>query len=131
MNADLEFQRIDKWLWHARFVKTRSLAQKLVTSGKVRIDSEKITSANKKIRVSNVLTIAIQREIKIIEITGIPQRRGPYSEAQTFYKDLTPPSEIAPRDSKLKKVKSTEARTPRPTKHQRKQILALKHNSNG
>ena len=125
-----ESQRIDKWLWHARFVKTRGLAQKLVTSGKVRVDSEKISNASRKIRPSNVLTLTLDREIKIIEVTGIPQRRGPYSEAQSFYNDLSPPKETDTSKIISKENRPIEERNPRPSKRQRRQILAMKQNSN-
>ena len=85
-------ERLDKWLWYARFVKTRSLAQKIITQGKLRLDGEKIINPARKVRPDNVLTITLEREVKIIKILGLPQRRGPYVEAQTFYEDLCPVS---------------------------------------
>lgn len=130
MNGELGVQRIDKWLWHARFVKTRSLAQKLVTSGKVRVDSEKITNAARKVSASNVLTITLERDVRIIEITGIPKRRGPYIEAQIYYTDLTPPKEIDDAKSISKENRPIHERSGRPTKQQRRRIIAMKHNSN-
>jgi len=131
MNEQTPSQRIDKWLWHARIIKSRSLAQKLITSGKVRVDTVKITNASSQVRSSNVLTISLERDIKIIEITGIPKRRGPFSEAQTFYNDLTPPKEPKPKNTKGETITIGIEGTGKPDKHQRKQILAMKRNSTG
>ena len=124
-----ETQRIDKWLWHARFFKTRSLSQKQITTGKIRVDREKISNPSRKITIGNVLTITREREIKIIEIIAIADKRGPYSEARLLYNDLSPP-----KPEKQKQEQTTEALSRiksdgRPTKHQRKQIMALKRNS--
>lgn len=122
-------QRIDKWLWHARFAKTRTSAQKLVSGGKVRVDSEKIKSPNRQVSAGNVLTLTMPRQIRIIEIVGIAARRGPYEQAKLLYNDLSPPavksagSKQAP--SKADKIGGDG----RPTKHQRKNILKLKRHS--
>ena len=127
--SSLDTQRIDKWLWHARFFKTRSLCQKQITTGKIRVDREKISSPSRKVIVGNVLTITREREIKIIEIIGIADKRGPYSEARLLYNDLSPP-----KPEKQVKQQTTESLSRiktegRPTKHQRKQIMAMKRNS--
>jgi ribosome-associated heat shock protein Hsp15 len=122
-------QRIDKWLWHARFFKTRSLAQKQVTTGKIRVDREKISSPSRKIAAGNVLTITREREIKIIEIKGLAEKRGPYSEAQLLYNDLSPPKPEKQAKEQTKESMSRIKSEGRPTKHQRKQIMALKRNS--
>ncbi len=129
MAEELTSQRIDKWLWHARFFKTRSIAQKHVISGKIRVDKEKASNASRQVKLGNVLTITLERDIKIIEILGIANRRGPFSEAQLLYNDLSPPK---PEKQKLEDTKEYMSRIQsdgRPTKHQRKQILAMKHNS--
>lgn len=128
-NQSLISQRIDKWLWHARFFKTRSIAQKQVTTGKVRVDSEKISSPSRKVLPGNILTITMSRDIKIIEIVGIADKRGPYIQAQLLYNDLTPPK---PEKSNVEQTMESMSRIEsegRPTKHQRKQILAMKRNS--
>ena len=122
-------QRIDKWLWHARFFKTRSIAQKQVTTGKVRVDREKISSPSRKVLPGNILTITMSRDIKIIEIVGIAEKRGPYIQAKLLYNDLSPPK---PEKSKVEQTMESMSRIEsegRPTKHQRKQILAMKRNS--
>jgi len=122
-------QRIDKWLWHARFFKTRSLAQKQVVTGKIRVDTEKISSPSRKILAGNVLTITRERDIKIIEILSIADKRGPFSEAQLLYNDLSPPKPEIEKQEATKESMSRIQSDGRPTKHQRKQIMAMKRNS--
>lgn len=84
--------RLDKWLWHARFAKTRSLAAKLATDGRVRIDGNVSDKPAAAVRPGQVLTFALGRHIRVIEIVAIGARRGPAAEAQTLYRDLSPPS---------------------------------------
>lgn len=122
-------QRIDKWLWHARFYKTRSIAQKQVATGKIRVDREKISSPSRKISAGNVLTITRERDIKIIEILGIADKRGPYSEAQLLYNDMSPPKPEKQKQEQSKESMSRIQSEGRPTKHQRKKIMAMKRNS--
>lgn len=122
-------QRIDKWLWHARFFKTRSLAQKQVVTGKIRVDREKISSPSRKVLIGNVLTITRERDIKIIEILDIADKRGPYSQAQLLYNDLSPPKPEKQKQEVTVESMSRIQSEGRPTKHQRKQIMAMKRNS--
>lgn len=122
-------QRIDKWLWHARFYKTRSIAQKQVATGKIRVDREKISSPSRKVSAGNVLTITRDRDIKIIEILGVADKRGPYSEAQLLYNDMSPPKPEKQKQEQTKESMSRIQSKGRPTKHQRKQIMAMKRNS--
>ncbi|MEL6702511.1 MAG: RNA-binding S4 domain-containing protein, partial [Pseudomonadota bacterium] len=83
--------RIDKWLWHARFFKTRGLATKLVQAGKVRVDSTPISKPSRSVGPGNVLTFPQGREVRVIKIVDIGTRRGPAPEAQALYEDLAPP----------------------------------------
>jgi ribosome-associated heat shock protein Hsp15 len=83
--------RLDKWLWQARFFKTRSLASKLVAAGHVRVNGERVSKPASSVRAEDVLTFAQGREIRVIKVTGLPARRGPAPEAQTHYEDLSPP----------------------------------------
>jgi len=87
--------RIDKWLWHARFFKTRGLATKLVSGGHVRVNSQKIAKAAHPITPGDALTFPQGNRIRVVRIVALAQRRGPASEAQTLYEDLTPPAEKA------------------------------------
>ena len=88
--------RIDKWLWFARQTKTRSLAQKLVVSGGVRLNKEKITSASKPVGCGDVLTFVIGERVRVLKIISCGSRRGPFSEASLLYEDLSPPHDKTP-----------------------------------
>jgi ribosome-associated heat shock protein Hsp15 len=80
-----EAQRVDKWLWHARFARTRAAAQSLVTAGHVRVNRDKVRSASRLVRRGDVLTLAIGRSVRVIRILGIAERRGGYPEARLLY----------------------------------------------
>ena len=88
-----ERQRLDKWLWFARVVKTRTLASRLVQDGHVRLNGQRIDTPAKPIAPGAVLTIALDREIKILRVLAPGSRRGPYEEARQLYEDLTPAKE--------------------------------------
>lgn len=120
--------RIDKWLWHARFFKTRTLAQSQVTSGKVRVNSDKINKANHSVRPGDVLTFVKERTVRVIEIVGIGERRGPAPEAQLLYKDLSPITKPAPDDAPdtPAPVAARERGTGRPTKRERRDMDRLR-----
>lgn len=77
--------RLDKWLWHARFFKTRSLAQKQAGSGRMRVNGARIEKPATTVRPGDVLTFAQGNEIRVVRILAIGLRRGPASEAQTLY----------------------------------------------
>ena len=83
--------RLDKWLWHARFAKTRSLAAKLCEAG-VRIDGTLVLKPGATVRPGQVLTFALGRHVRVIELVAVGARRGPAEEARTLYRDLAPPT---------------------------------------
>lgn len=85
--------RIDKWLWHARFFKTRSLATKIVSEGKVRIDGTPISKPARQVGPGAVLTFVKEGDVKIVRILALGERRGPAPEAKALYEDLSPPPE--------------------------------------
>ncbi|BBE73050.1 RNA-binding S4 domain-containing protein [Oharaeibacter diazotrophicus] len=93
-----ERQRIDKWLWFARVVKTRPLAQALAESGKVRVNGRKIDAAAQPVRIGDVLTIGIAGRVRILEVAGFAERRGSHPEAIRLYVDRSPTPEPAPED---------------------------------
>jgi ribosome-associated heat shock protein Hsp15 len=95
--------RLDKWLWHARFVKTRSLAARLCVEGRIRIDGIVVDKPAAALRPGQVLTFALGRHVRVIEVAALGTRRGPPAEARTLYRDLAPPApETAmPRDLSL------------------------------
>jgi ribosome-associated heat shock protein Hsp15 len=81
--------RLDKFLWFAWIVKTRSLAQRLAEEGHMRIDGRPIDRAAAPVRIGNILTFVTHRgEVRTIRIEALPIRRGPPSEAQRCYQDL-------------------------------------------
>ncbi len=81
--------RIDKWLWFARQVKTRSLAQQLVRSGNVRLNREKVSNPAKLIAAGDVLTLRHTNRVRVLLIMGCGTRRGPFFEASQLYEILS------------------------------------------
>ena len=111
-------QRIDKWLFFARIVKSRTLAAKLAQSGRVRVNSAKIDQASRQISAGDVLTITLDRRIRVLKVVRPGQRRGPSREAVELYEDLSPPSR--PEAPTLGTARSPGSG--RPTKRQRRQL---------
>ena len=87
--------RIDKWLWHARFFKTRTLAASTVVAGKVRVDGTPVSKTSRAVGPGMVLTFVKEGEVKVVKILACGERRGPAPEAQSLYEDLSP--ETTPR----------------------------------
>ena len=83
-------QRLDKWLWQARFFKTRGLAAKQVASGQCRVNGTRVTKPAAAVGAGDVLTFAQGRRVRVVRVTGLPERRGPAPEAQGHYEDLAP-----------------------------------------
>jgi ribosome-associated heat shock protein Hsp15 len=81
-------QRLDKWLWFARFAKSRTLAAKLIVSGFVRINGQRTDNAAKTVAVGDVVTIALSRTTLVVRVEGLGLRRGPAPEARQLYVDL-------------------------------------------
>jgi ribosome-associated heat shock protein Hsp15 len=94
---DGERQRIDKWLFFARVVKSRSLAAKLVQSGHVRINREKADQAAHPVKAGDVLTIALERRVLVYRVAAAGKRRGPAEEARLLYEDLGQPAALVAR----------------------------------
>ncbi len=88
-----ETQRLDQWLWHARFFKTRSLATKLVAAGHVRVDGVRVSKPSHALRPGVTLTFAQARNVRVVTVDSLATRRGPASEAQELYTDHSPPSQ--------------------------------------
>ena len=81
-------QRLDKWLWFARVVKSRTGAAKLVEDGHVRVNAVRVDNPAKAIRPGDVLTIALDRQVRVLKVLAPGERRGPYEEAKLLYEDL-------------------------------------------
>jgi ribosome-associated heat shock protein Hsp15 len=86
----LDRQRLDKWLWHARVVKARTSAAELVARGYVRINGARETSPGHAVKTGDVLTIALDRSVRVIKVIGFSERRGDASSARVLYEDLQP-----------------------------------------
>lgn len=89
--ADPAVQRLDKWLWFARLVKTRTLAAELVAAGKVRINRERATKPSRPIHAGDVITAAIHGRVRVLRVLAAGTRRGPAAEARELYEDMSPP----------------------------------------
>src|SRR5262245_56033897 len=112
-------QRIDKWLWHARVVKTRSAAAALVGSGHVRLNGARIDQPSKPVKPGDVVTIALDRRVRVLKISGMAERRGSADDARVLYEDLTPaPAEVKPAPGPA----GREPGSGRPTKQERRAI---------
>ena len=83
-----EEQRLDKWLWYARFVKSRSLAAKLIEQGCVRVNRQRVVKAATSIKCGDVLTANLHGRVRVIEVLAVGHRRGPPGEAQMLYAEL-------------------------------------------
>ena len=81
-------QRLDKWLWFARVIKSRTGAAKLVEEGHVRINAVRAENPAKAIRPGDVLTVALDRQVRVLKVLAPGERRGPYEEARLLYEEL-------------------------------------------
>ena len=90
MIVEANRQRIDKWLWHARVVRTRSAAAALSVSGHVRINDVRVEAASQAVRTGDVLTVALDRRVRILKVVGFAERRGGAEAMQSLYEDLSP-----------------------------------------
>ncbi len=115
--------RVDKWLWHARFFKSRTLAGKFVNSGKVRLNGSAISKAHVALKSEDVLTFPLGPHIRLIRVIEMGTRRGPAKEAQTLYEDLDPP-QPKPKKPKDPVVAEREPGAGRPTKRERRKMDA-------
>ncbi|HEY6858657.1 MAG TPA: S4 domain-containing protein [Pseudolabrys sp.] len=82
-------QRIDKWLWHARMVRTRRDAAALTAAGFVRLNGKRMTAASHPVRIGDVVTLALDRAVRVIQVEGLCERRGGAPAARALYRDLT------------------------------------------
>jgi ribosome-associated heat shock protein Hsp15 len=81
-------QRVDKWLWHARIVRTRSDAAALAQAGYVRLNGQRITAPGQPVRIGDVLTLALDRTVRVLRVEGFCDRRGSSPDARILYRDL-------------------------------------------
>jgi len=118
-------QRIDKWLFFARILKSRTLAAKLVQAGRVRVNGERIDQAAHALKPGDVLTINLDRRIAVLEVASPGTRRGPAEEAQTLYVDRSPPADPIRGSSLEGAAPLRSVGSGRPTKRERRALDRL------
>jgi ribosome-associated heat shock protein Hsp15 len=123
--------RLDKWLWHVRFYKTRSLATAAIQGGKAHLNGERVKPAHR-VRVGDFVSLTLQGIVAEFQVLGTPPRRGPAAEAQTHYAE-TPQS--AQRRVKLREQQrlaqlSRPRSEGRPDKRDRRRLMKLQRDQN-
>jgi ribosome-associated heat shock protein Hsp15 len=119
----LDRQRIDKWLWHARVVRTRSGAATLADGGLVRINGARIDTSSRPVRPGDVVTVALDRNVRVLKVKGYAERRGSAEIARGLYDDLTP---AAPKAPLFSPDGVRDEGSGRPTKRERRETERLK-----
>ncbi len=123
MAAGVERQRIDRWLWHARLVRTRASAAALAQSGHVRVNGQRIAASSRAIKPGDVLTIALTNAVKVVRVIAFAERRGASGEAKCLYEDMSPPKE---HEISVPRALEREAGLGRPTKKDRRALDRLR-----
>jgi ribosome-associated heat shock protein Hsp15 len=88
VTAELDRQRIDRWLWHARLVRTRGAAAALAGAGYIRINGARIDAPGRMVRTGDVITVALDRRVRVLRVRGFVERRGPAVSVAELYDDL-------------------------------------------
>jgi len=114
-------QRIDKWLWHARVVRTRTAAAALVNAGNVRLNGTRVSAPSQLVRAGDVVTIALDRAVRVLKVTGFAERRGDADAARLLCEDLSAPRRSAAESA----VAERDPGSGRPTKRERRAIDRL------
>ncbi len=119
---DEDRQRADRWLWHARVVRTRSAAAALAASGHVRLNGVRIDAASRPVKLGDVLTVALDRGVRVLKVAGFTTRRGPATQACDLYQDLTPVDDPIRVGAPQREPGGRDRGTGRPTKQARRAI---------
>ena len=122
--------RIDKWLWAARFFKTRSLSKQAIEGGKVRFENGRV-KVSKELQVGDMLTIRQGWDEKTVEVLQLSDQRRGASEAQLLYRETKESIELREEHTAQRKLESSSRLWPeqRPTKKQRRQIHRFKQDN--
>ena len=134
-------QRLDQWLWYARFAKSRTLAQALIARGKVRVNRGRIDKTSHLIKPGDVVTLSLGPRVRVIEVVTLGTRRGPAEQAAALFVELTPALDRTTSSclqaetsggtpSVLSAPGLREAGSGRPTKRERRQTERLKDRMN-
>jgi ribosome-associated heat shock protein Hsp15 len=116
--------RLDKWLWYARFARTRTTAAKLITEARFRVNGQATEKSHHGIRPGDVLTFPLGPHVRVIKVLALAERRGPAPEARLLYEDLDPPRPAAAAASAPSDA-ARAAGAGRPTKRERRAIDRL------
>lgn len=122
-------QRLDKWLWFTRVVKSRTMAAGLVQDGRVRVNRERVTKPSQLVKAGDVVTLSVHRSVRVLRVIAPGVRRGPAAEAAGLYEDLSPrpsPSSAEAGANPAEGGISFEAGAGRPTKKDRRAIDRLR-----
>jgi len=115
--------RVDKWLWCTRFFKSRSLAQEAVEGGHVQVNGERV-KASRQVRVGDRLRIMRERERFEVEVTGIPARRGPATEARAHYHESAESEAARVHARELNRL-TVPVASSRPDKRERRDLMRM------
>jgi len=123
---DSDNLRLDKWLWQARFYKTRSLATAAINGGKVHLNAERVKPAHR-VRIGDSLSLSLQGMVAEFEVLALPSRRGPATEAQACFVET--PASAARRATLREQQRLAQVSRPRPDtrpdKRDRRRLLRL------
>lgn len=121
--------RLDKWLWHVRLFKSRSLATEAVTGGRVKLDGERVKPAHE-VRVGQVVSVTLQQRTMEITVLGLPVRRGPATAAQACYAETEASAGRAAQLREQRRLAAQLRPQPdhRPDKRERRQLDRLRRN---
>jgi ribosome-associated heat shock protein Hsp15 len=123
---ETDVHRLDKWLWYCRFYKTRSVATAAITGGKVHLNAERVKPAHR-VRVGDRLSLSLQGIVAEFEVLGLPERRGPATEAQTYYHETPESAERRVRLQEQQRLAQVSRPRPdaRPDKRDRRRLMRL------
>lgn len=123
---DTDVHRLDKWLWHCRFYKTRSLATAAIAGGKVHLNADRVKPAHR-VRIGDRLSLSLQGIVAEFEVLGLPRHRGPAPQAQENY--LETPESAQRRERLREQQRLAQMSRPRPEarpdKRDRRRLMRL------
>ncbi len=125
MAGEMEAPRLDKWLWFARFVKTRTLAQTLCAGGHVKVNGTTARRGHQKVKIGDTIEMVLGPVRRTVTVVAFGERRGPAPEAQALYDEPEPPSHLKPLDDRS--VAKRAPGTGRPSKKERRALNAMFH----
>ena len=127
-DANVKGVRLDKWLWYARFFKTRALASKAISNGRFRLNGDLMSKPHRQANCGQVLTFSQGARIRVVRIKALGLRRGPAKEAALLFDDLAPTVSVAENKklSTLPAFENRQAGDGRPTKRHRRETDRLK-----